>query len=132
MEQAQRVEKFLGDNPDYKELSTSTEFYNWANASEYRTRQLNAAKEGDLEAAGDILQGYREQAGARQEAAKKGEKVKRDKALAEASTETAGTGQTPGKIWKKAELRNLLLTDPDKYYAMDAEIMKAYEEGRVK
>jgi hypothetical protein len=91
-----------------------------------------AAQAGDLEAAGDVLQGYREAANAMQEAAKKGEKVKRDKALKDASIETAGTGQSPGKIWKKSELRKLLIEDPDRYYSMDKEIMKAYEEGRVK
>ena len=128
-----RAEKFMMDNPDYGDISQSQEFYNWTNASPYRMRQLQAAQAGDYEAAGDILQGYREQTGALQEAAKKGEKVKRDKALKDASTETSGTGEASGKVWTKKELRSLLITDPDRYYgSLSEEINKAYAEGRVK
>jgi len=130
---SRRAEKFMSDNPDYGTISETKEFYNWANASPYRVRQLQAAQSGDYEAAGDILQGYREQTGALQDAAKQGEKVKRDKALRDASTESSGTGDAPGKVWTKKELRDLLVNDPDRYYGSLAdEINKAYSEGRVK
>lgn len=132
MEQATRLDSFRAANPDYEELANSQEFYNWTNASPYRQKQLQAAQSGDLDAAGDILQGYREQTSDLQKAQKKGEKVKRDTALKDASTETAGTGEASGKMWTVVELRNLQIKDPDKYWAMQDEIHKAYEEGRVK
>ena len=128
-----RAEKFLSDNPDYTEIGGSVEFANWVQASPYRKKQLQVARTGDYDAAGDLLQGYREQTGSLQSAAKKGEKLKRDKALNDASTETSGTGQSPGKVWTKKELRELLMKDPEAYYgSKSAEIEKAYMEGRVK
>ena len=132
MNTQQRQEKFAADNPDYMDIGNSQEFKNWAGASPYRTKQFNAANEGDFDAADEILQGYRDQVLSIQEAAKKGEKVKRDKALNDASSETAGTGETSGKIFKRAELMKLQMTNPDKYWAMTEEIHQAYAEGRVK
>ena len=128
-----RAEKFLEANPDYNEISQSSEFYNWANSTSYRVKQLQAARHGDFDAAEEILQSYRDQAKSLQGAAKQGEQVKRDKALKAASSETSGTGQVPGKVWTKKELRNLLMTDPEAYYgSLAPEIEQAYREGRVK
>ena len=132
MEQTNKVDAFKLANPDYEELAASQEFYNWSSASPYRQRQLEAAQNGDRDAAGDILQGYREQSSAMQKAQKTGEKVKRDTALKDASTESSGTGASSGKMWTRAELMKLQINDPDKYWAMTDEIHKAYAEGRVK
>ena len=133
---AQRsAEKFAADNPDYQEISASQEFYSWANATPYRVRQLQAAQAGDYDAAGDILQGYRDHnqsASDLTEAAKVGEEVKREKALKDASTETAGTGATSGKVYKKSELRKMYMYDQAEYERQLPEIEKAYREGRVK
>lgn len=128
----QRHEKFLTDNPDFQEIDASQEFYNWANASPYRARQLMAANSGDYDAADEVLQSYRDQVKGMQEAAKQGEKVKRDSALKDASTETAGTGVTSDKIYKRTDLIRLQMSDPEKYWAMQDEIHQAYAEGRVK
>lgn len=128
-----RAEKFMLANPDYNEISGSNEFYNWANAAPYRAKQLAAAQRGDFDAAEDILQSYRDQTKSLQGAAKQGEQLKRDKALKAASSETSGTGQVPGKVWTKKELRHLLMTDPEAYYgSLAPDIEQAYREGRVK
>jgi hypothetical protein len=129
---ARKTEKFLSDNPDYEDISKSKEFYNWANASEYRNNQLSAAKSGDLAAASDILQGYRDQAQALTEAAKKGEQKKIDQQLADATTETSGTGSTPNKVFKRTQLMDMYINRPDEYERMRPEIEQAYAENRVK
>jgi hypothetical protein len=132
MEQTNRVDAFKLANPDYEELAASQEFYNWTNASPYRKKQLEAAQAGDLDAAGDVLQGYREQSSVMQKAQKTGEKVKRDTALKDANTESSGTGASSGKMWTRAELMKLQIKNPEKYWSMTDEIHKAYAEGRVK
>jgi hypothetical protein len=127
-----RAEKFMQNNPDYLEIGQSQEFLNWANASPYRARQFNLANAGDFDAAEDLLGIYRDQVKSLQKAAKQGEKVKRDKALSDATVETAGSGETSGKTFKRADLMKLRMQDPEKYWAMADEIQKAYAEGRVR
>lgn len=52
--------------------------------------------------------------------------------LRAAATET-GLGTTRGKkVYNRADLINLRIHQPEKYEAMEPEIRKAYEEGRVK
>jgi hypothetical protein len=45
---------------------------------------------------------------------------------------TAGTGETSKKVYRRADLIRLRLENPDRYDALSDEIMKAYSEGRVK
>ncbi len=127
-----QVEKFLSNNPDYEEVSQSQEFYNWANASPYRARQLMQAQAGDLEAAQEILSGFREQTVLLKEIAEKEKEAERNEQLAAASTEESGTGETPGRVFKRAELMRMRMSDPDKYESLNEEITKAYMEGRVR
>jgi hypothetical protein len=55
--------------------------------------------------------------------------------MREAASRTAPAAasvKSKGKIWRKPELDALLTRHPDKYRDMQAEIMRAYREGRVK
>lgn len=59
--------------------------------------------------------------------------VERMKAEGQTAPATA-TQQTTkaGKIWKRSELETLLTKYPDKYKALQPEILRAYREGRVR
>mgnify|MGYP001600043909 CR=1 FL=1 len=54
------IAEFQRVNPDYKEIVSSQEFNDWIKASPYRIRQYQKADNMDLDAATDLLQGYRE------------------------------------------------------------------------
>jgi hypothetical protein len=129
---AQRAEKFFAANQDYNEISQSQEFYNWVNTSPYRARQLAAAQSGDFDAAEDLLQGFRDTAQVAKEEAQTAEQNKRDEQLRQASSESAGTGASPDKIYSRSKLMAMYINDPAKYASMREEIDRAYAEGRVK
>jgi hypothetical protein len=62
------------------------------------------------------------------------EASKREKALKQTSTETRSSGDSVGgkKIYRRADLINLQVSDPNRYAALADEIQSAYQEGRVK
>jgi hypothetical protein len=49
-----------------------------------------------------------------------------------AAVDTGGTGESGKKIYRRADLIRLKMTDPNRYDALSDEIMAAYQEGRVK
>jgi len=65
---------------------------------------------------------------------KKQETAKRDKALRKTSSETRSTSDSVGgkKIYRRADLINLQVSDPNRYASLADEIHSAYVEGRVK
>jgi hypothetical protein len=62
------------------------------------------------------------------------ETAKRDKALKATSTETRSTSESLSgkKVYRRADLINLQVTDPRRYESLADEIQSAYAEGRVK
>jgi hypothetical protein len=63
-----------------------------------------------------------------------GEKSKVEKAMKQTSSESRSSGDSVGgkKIYRRADLINLQVTDPRRYEALSDEIQSAYAEGRVK
>lgn len=68
-------------------------------------------------------------------------KVKRDdsandesrrQALKSASVDTGGSGESTKKIYRRADLIRLKISNPSKYEAMQDDIMAAYAEDRVR
>jgi len=53
-------------------------------------------------------------------------------ALRAAAVDTGGTGEVSRKIYRRADLIKLKMTDPDRYMALQDEILAAYAEGRVR
>jgi hypothetical protein len=62
------------------------------------------------------------------------EKISRKNAVKAASTgSTKGSGETASKkVYRRADIIELMRTNPDRYHQLSDEIMKAYSEGRVK
>jgi hypothetical protein len=52
--------------------------------------------------------------------------------LKAAAVDVGGTGESSKKTYRSLDLIRLRMTDPDRYEAMQPEIMAAYAEGRVK
>lgn len=57
--------------------------------------------------------------------------MKREASSTAPATASTG-GKSKGKIWRKSELDALLTRQPEKYRELQADIMRAYREGRVK
>ena len=110
-------QKFIGDSP------TRTEMFRKAD-SEYRS---------DL--AIELFDWYSktEMSGKTQEAVAE-ERSKIENAMKKTSSESRSSGDSVGgkKVYRRADLINLQVTDPNRYATLADEIQSAYAEGRVK
>jgi hypothetical protein len=60
------------------------------------------------------------------------DKTVRNQAMQSAAVDTGGSGETTRKVYRRADLIRLKMTDPARYESMNDEILQAYSEGRVK
>jgi hypothetical protein len=122
--------------PEWEERVQDTNFQKWIGDSEIRTEMFRKA-DSDYrpDYAIELFQMYdainmidKTKEVQQQEASK------REKALKQTSTETRSSGDSVGgkKIYRRADLINLQVSDPNRYAALADEIQSAYQEGRVK
>jgi len=121
-------------HPDMKEILQDTNFAEWIKASNVRTKLFVAAdQQYDSEAADELFSLWKERQTIVQQTAAV-EEQSRKQAVKAASTGNArgSTESAPKKIYRRADIINLMRTDPDRYAALQPEIMKAYAEKRVR
>lgn len=122
--------------PDWQDRVASKEFQDWVGSSEIRTEMFKKADSDyrpdyaielfDMFDKVNMIDKTKE--------VQKAETQKRDKALKATSTETRSTSDSIGgkKVYRRADLINLQVTDPSRYASLADEIQSAYAEGRVK
>jgi hypothetical protein len=49
-----------------------------------------------------------------------------------AQVDVGGSGESSKRVYRRADLIRLKMTDPARYEALNDEILSAYAEGRVK
>jgi hypothetical protein len=135
---AEKAKKALADkHPDAMQLVQDPEFIDWVKGSKVRVSLFLAADQNmDLDAADELLSTFK-QLKPRQQAttntqAKEDAEALRQSSLKAAGVDASGTGEAPKKIYRRADLIRLQMTDPDRYQQLQPEIFKAYAEGRVK
>ncbi len=132
--QATIINKIEQKHPDFKEIVNDEAFAEWVKASKVRTElYLRADQQFDFDSADELLSLWKE----RRQAVSTTEdlnKADRQRQARAASTGTAkGSGEAPSrKIYRRADIIELMQKDPKRYNAMSDEIMAAYAEGRVK
>jgi len=122
-------------HPDFKEIVESRDFQDWIEASKIRQELFRTADSYDFDAANELFSTWKQINMASKTAeVKQKEKVKREKALQKTSSETRSSGDSVGgkKIYRRADLINLQVTDPTRYATLADEIQQAYVEGRVR
>ena len=131
-EQTQTVNRFNEEYPNWQETVNSSEFHQWVSQSPIRLELHAKANQADYNAGKELLDNWSLHQMATQTATTTVNETREQK-LRDATTETGSTGQTGGgKIYKRHDLIQLRLNDPNRYEAMEPEIMQAYAEGRVK
>ena len=123
-------------HPDFMDVVGDSNFQKWVGASGIRTELFRRADaDYDFNAANELLGTWKQisMIGKTQQV-NKAEKVKRQKAMRQTSSETRSSGDSVGgkKMYRRSDLITLQRTDPSKYEALGDEIMAAYAEGRVK
>ena len=132
MQKMQIKQQLASTHPDFEDLAKDQNFADWVKSSPVRIKLFAAADQGyDFDSANELLSTYKQIRGAR---AKQGEVLQennRQLSLRAAGVDVGGSGESSKKTYRAIDLQNLLNTNPDRYTAMQDEIMRAYSEGRV-
>ena len=120
-------------HPDFAEVVGDGEFQEWVKASPIRLNMFAMAdSQYDFQAADELLSTFKQIRGVKaKQTADVGKQVLKQN-LKAASVDTGGTGESSAKVYRRADLIRLKMTDPDRYEQLQPEIMKAYAEGRVR
>ena len=132
---AQSLATLQQRHPDLEEVLRSDEFKQWVASSPARVRRFQQADQsGDIDEADDLLTTYK-QVTQTVNTAKRAEQQAQKKAVKNATV--SGTRSNPDaasskRVYRRADIRQLMRSDPDRYEALQPEIMQAYAEGRVR
>jgi hypothetical protein len=121
-------------HPEMEAILQDTKFAEWIKGSKVRTQLfVQADQQYDYDAAHELFTLWKERNQAVQQTAE-AERQARKSAVKTANTGNArGTAEgSRKKTYRRADLINLMKTDPDRYMALQPEIMAAYAEKRVK
>jgi hypothetical protein len=133
---AQKQQEVLGKisakHPDYMEVIQDPAFGEWVKSSTVRVELLQRADNYDFNAADELLTVWSE----RKEVVNKAKEVnEQDRKQQRKAATTGGKGSgepISRKIYKRSDIVQLMISDPERYKANVDEFDRAYREGRVK
>jgi len=133
---AQKQQEVLGKisakHPDYMEVIQDPAFGEWVKSSTVRVELLQRADNYDFNAADELLTVWSE----RKEVVEKAKEVnEQDRKQQRKAATTGGKGSgepISRKIYKRSDIVQLMISDPERYKANVDEFDRAYREGRVK
>ena len=126
-------QKLQQAHPDFAQVVQDPGFADWVKGSSVRMALYSKADaEFDFDSADELLSTYKELRGIRTKQTETAGKVTREKDMKTASVDVGGTGESSKRVYRRADLIRLKMTDPARYEALQPEIMAAYAEGRVK
>lgn len=135
MAKSQAIAQLKSAHPDMDNVLKDEGFKEWVRSSPIRRELFQQADSRyDFEAANELISLYKERQGVVAQTAKV-EKQHQKNEVKRASTGTARSnpeGATSKKIYRRRDIIELMNSDPKRYEALLPEIMKAYEEKRVK
>jgi hypothetical protein len=127
------AQQLSAKHPDMATIVQDTGFQEWVKASQVRLGlYAKADAEFDFGSADELLSTYKELKQVRNNNVHETGKQQKAQALKAAGVDTGGSGEVAKKVYRRADLIRLKMTDPDRYELLQPEIMSAYAEGRVK
>lgn len=130
------AQTFITRHPDFNQIANDPEFGKWVRGTSYRARLADQAMSGDWGVADELVSEFKDRKGAKP--APKDEESEEiagaKKVSLESKTAQEGNSKKSGKIFRRVDLIALKMNKPDVYYddAVQTEIIRAYNEGRVK
>lgn len=134
LRKAEAVARLKAEHPDFMDVVSNTEFQEWVGKSKVRQELLvRADQRYDADAAAELIGSFKERKQIVQQTVQ-AEKSVRSQAVKQASTGAAkGSGESSSKkIYRRADIIELMQRDPARYQALQPEIMRAYAEKRVR
>ena len=120
-------------HPDFADVVRDGEFIEWVKASPMRLNIYAMADANyDFNAADELITTFKQiRTSKTQQTTDAGNAVRKQN-LSAAAVDVGGTGESSKKVYRRADLIRLRMTDPNRYEALEPEIRAAYAEGRVK
>ena len=129
----QTQQKLAASHPDLAEVVQDPGFAEWVKGSSVRIGlYAKADAEYDYDAANELLSTYKALRGIKAKQSEEAGETVRKQNLKAAAVDVGGTGEASKRIYRRADLIRLKMTDPARYEALADEIMQAYNEDRVK
>jgi hypothetical protein len=131
--QMQTQQMLAKEHPDFMQIGADPEFETWVKSSNIRLGLYTKANvEYDFEAANELLSTYKQLRGIKTQQAQQEQRETRQQTMKAAQVDSGGSGESSKRVYRRADLIRLKMTDPARYDALSDEIMAAYREGRVK
>ena len=133
MKRAQIQQRLAQEHPDFGDIAKDQDFANWVKSSPIRIQIFEQANAGyDFDSANELLSTYKQLRSVKQKQTSDDGEVTRKQNLKAVGVDVGGSGESSKKVYRRADLIQLQLRDPDRYAALSDEIMQAYQEGRVR
>ena len=127
------AQQLSAKHPDMQTVVQDAGFQEWVKASPVRLNlYAKADAEFDFGSADELLSTYKELKQVRNNNVQEAGKQQKAQALKAAGVDSSGSGEVAKKVYRRADLIRLKMTDPDRYEQLQPEIMAAYAQGRVK
>jgi hypothetical protein len=126
-------QKLVQDHPDYSQVVNDSEFQNWVKSSPVRLGlYAKADGEFDYDSANELLSTFKQLRGIKAKESEQAGNAQRTKSMKAAQVDVGGSGESSKRVYRRADLIRLKMTDPARYETLSDEIMQAYSEGRVR
>ena len=137
MKRMKTAQQLSSKHPDFATIASDSGFQDWVKSSAIRLNLFaKADAEFDFESADELLSTYKELRQIKQQNQVQQsvavESKAQEQAMKAATVDVGGAGETSRKVYRRADLIKLRITDPDRYMQLSDEIMDAYATGRVK
>ena len=121
-------------HPEMEAILQDTKFAEWIQASPTRTRLfVEADQQYNTDAADELFSNWKERQNIVQQTAQVEQQARKQTAKAASTGNTRGSSESaPKKIYRRADIINLMQKDPDRYAQLAPEILQAYAEKRVR
>jgi hypothetical protein len=126
-------QKLAQDHPDYSQVVNDSEFQSWVKSSPVRLGlYAKADAEFDYDSANELLSTFKQLRGVKAKETEQAGTAARTKSMKAAQVDVGGSGESSKRVYRRADLIRLKMTDPARYETLSDEIMQAYSEGRVR
>ena len=133
MKRSQIQQRLAQEHPDFGEIAKDQDFANWVKSSPVRIKIFQQADSGyDYDSANELLSTYKQLRTVKSKQVSDEGEVTRKQNLKAVGVDVGGSGESSKKVYRRADLIQLQLRDPDRYAALSDEIMQAYIEKRVR
>jgi hypothetical protein len=137
MKRMKTAQQLSSKHPDFATIAQDAGFQDWVKSSAIRLNLFaRADAEFDFESADELLSTYKELKQIKQQnqvqQSANVESKSQEQAMKAATVDVGGAGESSRKVYRRADLIKLRITDPDRYMQLSDEIMDAYATGRVK